>query len=242
MEVFAPLLERFPGRFSVELGIELISGREARQQWLLAAILYGARISGLLAARTYKVLAARGVVTPAAILEQGWDNLVALLDEGGYARYDFKTATKLLQVMTSLQEHYQGDLERLHDSALDYQDLEKRLLSLAPGIGPVTINIFLRELRGVWTKATPPLSSWAQMAAEDLGIVAPGLPPLTAWQTLEAAWPEQPVAGFMVTDIEAALVRLGRDFCRKIKGPLECPMGSFCRRRLSPAPEAATPV
>ena len=125
----------------------------ARQKWFLAAILYGARISGVLAARTFRVFAARGVYGPEAILAQGWDNLVALLDEGGYARYDFKTATKLLRVMESLQERYQGSLERLQAAAADSDDLERRLMDLAPGIGPATVNIFLRELRGIWPKA-----------------------------------------------------------------------------------------
>ena len=100
MQVIAEVLHQNPGRFAVELGIDLRSGPEARQRWFLAAILYGARISGQLAARTYQVFAAQGIYAPEAILAQGWDNLVVLLDEGGYARYDFKTATKLLKVMS----------------------------------------------------------------------------------------------------------------------------------------------
>ena len=115
MPVIAEVLQQHPGRFAAELGIDLRSGPEARQRWFLAAILYGARISGPLAGRTYQVFAARGIYTPEAILAQGWDNLVVLLDQGGYARYDFKTATKLLKVMAALQEQYQGSLERLHD-------------------------------------------------------------------------------------------------------------------------------
>ena len=102
METMAAVLARFKGRFATELGIDVKSGPTDRQKWFLAAVLYGARISGGLAARTYRVFAARGIFTPEAILAQGWDNLVVLLDEGGYARYDFKTATKLLKVMESL--------------------------------------------------------------------------------------------------------------------------------------------
>ena len=158
MQVIAEVLNQYSGRFAAELGIDLRSGPEARQQWFLAAILYGARISGQLAARTYQVFAARGIYSPAAILAHGWDNLVVRLDEGGYARYDFKTATKLLRVMATLKEQYQSSLERVHDLSRSYEDLEGRLRGLGSGIGPATVNIFLRELRGIWARATPPLS------------------------------------------------------------------------------------
>ncbi|MDP3182952.1 MAG: hypothetical protein Q8M54_09075 [Desulfobaccales bacterium] len=227
MQIISQLLSGFGGRFATELGIDLKAGPEERQKWFLAAILYGARISGQLAARTYKVFAAQRVYTPQAILAQGWDNLVVLLDEGGYARYDFKTATKLLKVMTSLQEEYQGSLERLHEVSQDYEDLELRIRTLAPGIGPATANIFLRELRGIWAKATPPLSPLAQLAAEHLKLLAPGLSPKKALQTLEDLWHQHPLTGYDFADLEAALVRLGRDFCRK-SPHRPCPMGEFC--------------
>jgi len=215
MKILADLLARQQGRFAAELGIDVRAGAAARQQWLLAAILYGARISGELAARTYRVFAARGLYTPAAILAQGWDRLVALLDEGGYARYDFKTATKLLKVMESLQEQYGGSLERLHQEAADADDLERRLRSLAPGLGPTTANIFLRELRGVWAKADPPLSPLAQAAAEELGLLPPGLAPREALATVKQHWEAQPAPGFDFADLEAALVRQGLDRRRR---------------------------
>jgi hypothetical protein len=209
MQVTAEVLNRYSGRFAAELGIDLRSGPEARQKWFLAAILYGARISGQLAARTYRVLAGRGIWSPEAILAQGWDNLVMLLDEGGYTRYDFKTATKLLKVMGSLKEQYQGSLERVHDLSRSYEDLEGRLRALGSGIGPATINIFLRELRGIWTRATPPLGPLAQRAGEHLGLLPPGLSPEAALEALTREWQAQPVAAKDLADLEAALVRLG---------------------------------
>ncbi len=215
MQVITEVLTRFPGRFAAELGIDLRSGPAARQQWFLAAILYGARISGQLAARTYRVFAARGLWTPEAILAQGWDNLVVLLDEGGYARYDFKTATKLLNVMGTMKEQYQGSLERLHALSGSYADLEARLRGLAPGIGPATVNIFLRELRGIWARATPPLSPLAQRAGEHLGLFLPGLTPEAALEALAQEWQGQPMAGYDLADLEAALVRLGMDLRRR---------------------------
>ncbi len=207
MEIITELLEKFQGRFATELGLDLKSGAAVRQQWFLAAVFFGARISGTLAARTFRTFMAAGVYSPEAILGQGWDNLVVLLDQGGYTRYDFKTATKLLKSMESLQAHYQGSLERLHAAAADPEDLERRLRELAPGIGPATVNIFLRELRGIWAKADPPLSPLAQAAAEHAGLMDRGLDPREAWRELQRHWQAQPAAGFDLADLEAALVR-----------------------------------
>ena len=214
MEVMAALLARFQGRFAAELGLKVSSGPEARQQWFLAAIFYGARISGVLAARTFQVFAAAGATSPEAILARGWEGLVALLDLGGYARYDYKTATKLLQVMASLQERYQGSLERLHEAAADPEDLERRLMELAPGIGPATVNIFLRELRGIWGKAAPPLSPLAQAGAVEAGLAARGLSPREALEEIFRHWQAQPLPGYDFADLEAALVRLGLELRR----------------------------
>ncbi|MFZ5450056.1 MAG: hypothetical protein ACOZFS_15615 [Thermodesulfobacteriota bacterium] len=215
MQVIADLLTRYPGRFATELGIDLKAGPEARQRWFLAAILYGGRISGQLAARTYRVFAAGGIFTPEDILAQGWDNLVIILDEGGYTRYDFKTATKLLKVMGALKEKYQGSLERVHDLALNYEDLEGRLRALGPGVGPTTVNIFLRELRGIWSRATPPLSPLAQSAGEHLGLFPSGLNLQAALEALAQEWESQPVQGYEMADLEAALVRLGLELRRR---------------------------
>jgi hypothetical protein len=81
--------------------------------------------------------------------------LVKILDDGGYVRYDFSTATKLLNLVKQLQEKY-GSLTELHRQAKDTRDLEGKLMQFK-GIGPVTTNIFLRELRTVWEKADPGL-------------------------------------------------------------------------------------
>ncbi len=229
MSVIEELLARIPGKFSAELGIDLKAGPKERQKWFLAAILYGAPISGLSAARTYRVFAARGVLTPKAILAQGWDGLVDLLDEGGYTRYDFKTATKLLRVMETLRDSYQGDLERLAAISQNYSDLESRLCALASGIGATTVNIFLRELRGIWPLAEPPLSPLAQLAAEHLNLVAPGLDPFAALKALSEKWQAEPADSHDFADLEAALVRLGRDYCRKT-ARVDCPMSRFCGR------------
>ena len=71
-----------------------------------------------------------------------------------------------------LLDEYGGKLSRLQASARTSAEVEQRLLAFF-GVGPVTANIFLRELRPHWPLADPePLPVVAKMAsllAVDLG-------------------------------------------------------------------------
>jgi endonuclease III len=121
----------------------------------LASILFGKRISEKIAANTYKKFVEAGITTPQKILEVGWQKLVDLLDAGGYVRYDFSTADKLLDISKELLNKYGNEpLNKIHSIAKNPLDLEAKLQKFK-GIGPVTTNIFLRELRHVWEKADP---------------------------------------------------------------------------------------
>jgi hypothetical protein len=204
-------LRQFGGRYATALGINLSGGRPTEVfKWFLAAILYGARISQDIAAQTYREFARARVLTPRAILATGWDGLVRILDRGGYVRYDFKTATKLLLVCESLVKDYGGNLDALHAAARDARDLERRVMALGKGIGEVTAGIFLRELRGVWSKADPAASELALAGARDLGFIPRRLRDRsTAIGGLRGAWRAAPVRGFCFADFEAALVRHG---------------------------------
>ncbi len=164
------LIKQHKGRFSAELGIDLSSGcsREIFK-WFLASVLFGARISETIVKKTFREFISREVTTPKAILDLGWDGVVAILDEGGYVRYDFKTATKLLEMCKVLTESYGADLTNLHSTSADPRDLEQKLKSLAKGIGDMTVNIFLREMRGVWEKAVSLPSDLEIMAAKGKG-------------------------------------------------------------------------
>jgi len=198
-------------RYATALGIDLAStDTNERFKWFLAAMLFGTRISEQLATRTWHELAARGVLTPQRMLDTGWDSLVAILDAGGYTRYDFKTATKLLAVCTTLLHDYDGDLDTLHAAAADPRNLEARLKALGKGIGDTTVAIFLRELRGIWSKAEPPLSPLALVAAQTLGYLRHSRQAIEqALPQLQQMWASdgQPAAYF--ADFEAALVREG---------------------------------
>jgi len=195
-------VERYGRPYSEALGIDLAS-REPGElaKWFLAAILYSKPIRESTATLTYQTFAEEGVLTPKNVVETGWEGLVSLLDEGGYTRYDFSTASKLLQVFGNLEKDYGGDLNRVHEVAEDGEDLERRLRALGKGIGATTVSVFLRELRPFWPKAHPEPTPLVRMAMEDLGI--------SDVQRFASG------KGIDVVRLETALLRLGKDFLRR---------------------------
>ncbi len=97
------LLAEQGGSDAAQLGITLDSLRqESVYQWLLAALLFGAPISHTVAARTWLEFARSDALTPQRIIGIGWKGLVDRLARSGYTRYDYKTATKLLEVSERL--------------------------------------------------------------------------------------------------------------------------------------------
>lgn len=131
---------------SRDLGIDLASGKDSELfKWFVACLLFGKPIQQEVARRAYLELAHDGLVTPEAILRAGWDRLVAVLDRGHYVRYDFSTATKLLEVCGALREQYRT-LGRLFAHATSEADVRRRLQAFK-GVGPTTTRIFLRDVR-----------------------------------------------------------------------------------------------
>ncbi len=157
--------------YSEELGIGLASNTDAELfKWFLASALLGARISETIAKHTYRAFERHRLLTPRRILKAGWNYLVKpVMREGGYVRYDEKTSTEVLRNCEMLLVQYGGSLKRLHALAADSQDLEARLDRFY-GVGPVTINIFLRELRPWWPKADPEPLPGVKTAAVRLKI------------------------------------------------------------------------
>ena len=224
------LLEELGETYSESLGINLLSRRSDEIfKWFLASILFGARISESTAIKTYREFEKRKVVSPEKILETGWDDLVKILDEGGYVRYDFKTATKLLEIANNLVREYQGDLNALHSKAKDTKDLERRLMNLGKGIGPVTAAIFLRDLRGIWKKADPPPTILTTAAARNLRFTK-GKSDEEALDDLRSVWNKSKTKGKDFLNFETALLRLGKDWCRKKKCQ-HCSFSSYCRQQ-----------
>jgi len=201
------LVSKLGKKYSDQLGIDV---SKEPFKWFLASILYGAPITEKSATNTYYEFERRGLTTPSAIIECGWDGLVECLDSGGYTRYDFKTADKLLEVCSNLLKRY-GDLNSLYNLSKDSGELEERLISLGKGIGQTTVSIFLRDMREVWKKADPRPTSLTLLAAKNLGI-----------KDLKQEWKKK-VPNFQFSEFESALMRLGKDYCRKERCE-ECPV------------------
>jgi len=215
MEVATLLIKNFGWRYSEILGINLRKGDDDEIfKWFLASVLFGAPISETSVIRTYQCFERRGVLTPEKILKTGWHGLVEILDAGGYTRYDFKTSDKLLEVMGNLIAKYKGSLSLLYEQALNSSDLEKHLKDLGKGIGGVTVSIFLRELRELWEKADSKPTPLVILAAKNLELIKEESPE-RALRELKEFWRKNKIAGKTFANFETALLRLGKDFCRK---------------------------
>ena len=187
--------------YSNELNLDF-SKPEDRFKWFLASVLFAKPISAQTAKETYLYFEQEELTSPEAILEAGWDRLVEVLDSGGYTRYDFSTATNLLGIAKVLKEKY-GDLERLNAESSSPADLERRLQEFR-GVGPVGVNIFLRELRGVWENAKPKPSPIAVATAWKIGLNSED-----------------------VERYESQLIRLNLEYCKKRRSS-ECPLKEKC--------------
>lgn len=132
--------------YSRELGINLASKKESELfKWFLACLLFAKPIQQDVAKKTYFEFKRESLLSPDKIIKAGWDKLVKTLDKGHYVRYDFSTATKLLEVSKELKEKY-GTLSKLFAGSKNKADLKKKLTDLK-GVGPVTARIFLRDIK-----------------------------------------------------------------------------------------------
>jgi hypothetical protein len=84
-------------------------------------------------------------------------------------RYDGRKSTQILTDCGKLVTEYNGSLTKVHDTATDGRDLEQKLLAFY-GVGNVTVNIFLRELRPYWKKADPEPLHMVKELAKKWGV------------------------------------------------------------------------
>ncbi len=210
-------VEALGGRYSTELGIDVDRDTEEIERWALAATLFGGRISAKIAQRTFVVLGEAGVNNILDAGRQDVGRLIELLDAGGYARYDMQTATRLHAIAMTLQKAHGGRVGST--LGLPLGELQATLQAL-PGWGPVTVGLFLRELRGVRPQIEPPLDPRAARAGEHLRLFhARDGDELAQLRDLAHR------AGTDVRDLEAALVRLSLAHGRTLQ---ECPGGERC--------------
>lgn len=132
-----------------DLGIDVAQGDAEQFRWLAACLLFATRIKQELAAEAFRALDAERIVTPQQLAAADWQQVVNLLGQSNYKRYDESKARELIQLGHDVVERYDGLLSRLAEGADDRRAVEKRLQEFQ-GIGPTGADIFLREVGPVW--------------------------------------------------------------------------------------------
>jgi endonuclease III len=133
-----------------ELGIDTSQGEGELFKWFIASFLFGKRIQQDIAADAYRVIVDKHKRdTPRKLCNCSWQELVDMLGEGHYVRYDESTAERLLKLCEKLNSDYGGKLGNIRDQSESRKELEKRLAEFE-GIGPKTVEIFMREAAKVW--------------------------------------------------------------------------------------------
>lgn len=229
------IIDRFGGRFSSQVDIDVDDGDEEIERWFLASTLFGNRIDSTIAVRTYQVLDGLGLSSIDDVAACDRDELVEFLDRGGYVRYDYRMAARLLALAENAERVLPDGVTALGSRCTDPERLRVVLESL-PGWGPVTTRTFLRELRGSWPGADLSVDPLAARAARHMGIGHDG----DAFDVEELRHCAS-AASVDVRDLEAALVRVAHahhrsfDMCES-RSPVRCEMlePGTSRRRPSP--------
>jgi endonuclease III len=112
--------------------------------WFLASFLFGKRIQEQVAQRTYEAFVKHHLTDPQRIHRKSWQQLVDILGEGHYRRYDESTARYLLDWSQQLIDEYGGRIKTVAKQSESRKDFCKRL-ECFKGVGPKTVEIFMRE-------------------------------------------------------------------------------------------------
>jgi endonuclease III len=189
-------LVRAHGRtYAEEAGIRLRDTPQPLYRLLVLAVLLSARIRASVAVATARALHEAGMRDPRRMAQAGRQRRVNALGEGGYRRYDERTATLLGDGADLVTHRWGGDLRRLRQEARGDSGELRRLLQEVPGLGPAGADIFLREVQRVWPEVGPHLDDKALSGARRLGL------PTDPDRLLEVAGDTEPAV------LAAALVR-----------------------------------
>ncbi|MBH3350379.1 DNA methylase [Pseudomonas putida] len=126
-----------------DLGIEVTDALGVFR-WLLASFLMGKRIRSTVAVEAYRILVdQQGLDTPLKLAQTSHSTLVSLLGQAGYARYDESTARRLLALSKKVEAELDAQLNALREAS-NAEGFKRWLLSFE-GVGPKTVEIFMRE-------------------------------------------------------------------------------------------------
>ena len=135
---------------AADLDIDIKADDErALFKWFIASFLMGKRIQADIACHAYRVIVEKHQRdTPRKLAHCTHRELVAMLGEAHYVRYDESTATRLSALSAKLNDEYGGKLSAVVEASADRAEFEKRLQAF-DGVGPKTVEIFMREAGGV---------------------------------------------------------------------------------------------
>ncbi|MGW5123197.1 endonuclease [Streptomyces sp. NPDC004069] len=159
------LLDRQGSTYLAQAGVRLRNTPAPLYQALVLAVLLSARIRADIAVAAARALFEAGLRSARSMAKASWQQRVDALGEGGYRRYDERTATILGKGAELLLERYDGDLRKLRE-----EDDPKKALRDIPGLGPTGVDIYLRAVQGVWPEFAPYVDRKVQDGAERLGL------------------------------------------------------------------------
>lgn len=169
--VVQALLKRHGRTYCAELGIDIAKGTPSPLfRWLVASILFSARIGAAQAVKAAAALSKAGWTTVDRMAASTWCQRVEVLNAHGYARYDESTARMLGDTAAMLSDRYGGDLRRLREAAGRDPASERRLLKQCKGLGEVGVDIFFREVQDAWDELSPFADRLALATAGRLGL------------------------------------------------------------------------
>jgi len=129
-----------------DLGIDLKDGGERELfKWFIASFLMGKRIKADIAVQAYRVIVEHHERDTSLKLSHcSHRELVAMLGEAHYVRYDETTADRLSALCKKLNDEYSGKIGNIQRASENRMEFEKRLAEFE-GVGPKTVEIFMRD-------------------------------------------------------------------------------------------------
>jgi hypothetical protein len=169
-DVVATLLDLHGRTYAAELGFDTDVNSPSVLFRLLCALLFSARIRASIGVAAAKALADQGWITARKMADASWAARAQVLNEAGYARYDERTSRWLGETAVLLRDRYDGDLRQLREEAGRDPSEQRRLLKECKGLGDTGVDIFFREVQGVWGELYPFADERALDGAEALGL------------------------------------------------------------------------
>jgi endonuclease III len=133
-----------PMHHAADFDLEVLDNDDDLFRWFLLTFLLGKPIQSSVAVKTWRLFIERTVDFPWAILQKSDHQLVSLLRQGGYTRYQHVMTKALKTCMQQLVDRYDGSLVLMIQQSENEEDLSKQLQKLY-GVGPKTAEIFMRE-------------------------------------------------------------------------------------------------